>query len=291
MSVLYARAREGVARAAVVATATGFRRSAMTTRDDPLGGPAKGVQLSMGAALHGNPAKGIIMLRRGFVASASMGMLGMALLGGAPTASADVVSLGDLTVDTGVERPDGSRLITVSGVDSPWDHINVRTPDGKQFERSPQNGIATFIVNRNQPEVAVQPCGRNVLGNSRCGDWSTFYPYKGSPPPVAAQQPPQQHPPQQHPPQQQQPPAAPPKPLQGPTVSANPGLTGVTFHVTDRSGVTSQCTYSSEGYTASFGLPANGSFDLSVPAVREFRNRTGTITCDNGTSTNTSVFF
>jgi hypothetical protein len=74
-------------------------------------------------------------------------------------------------------------------------------------------------------------------------------------------------------------------------VSAEPGLTGVTFHVTDRSGVASQCTYSSEGYTDSFGLPANGSFDLFVPAVRLFKTRTGTITCDNGTSTNTSVFY
>jgi hypothetical protein len=85
-------------------------------------------------------------------------------------------------------------------------------------------------------------------------------------------------------------PAPPPKALQGPTVSATPGLTGVTFHVTDRSGVASKCTYSSEGFTSnSFALPANGSFDLFVPAVREFRNRTGTITCDNGTSAGTSV--
>jgi len=82
-----------------------------------------------------------------------------------------------------------------------------------------------------------------------------------------------------------------PAPKQGPLVSGEPGLTGVTFHVTDRSGVASQCTYSSEGYTDSFGLPANGSFDLFVPAVRLFKTRTGTITCDNGTSTNTSVFY
>jgi hypothetical protein len=80
-------------------------------------------------------------------------------------------------------------------------------------------------------------------------------------------------------------------PKQGPTVSPDPGLTGVTFHITDRSGVASQCTYSSEGFQSSFGLPANGSFDLDVPAIRQFKNRTGTVTCDNGTSTNTSVFF
>ena len=86
-------------------------------------------------------------------------------------------------------------------------------------------------------------------------------------------------------------PAPPSAPKQGPLVSAEPGLAGVTFHVTDRSGVASQCTYTSEGYTDSFGLPANGSFDLFVPAIRLFKTRTGTITCDNGTSTNTSVFY
>jgi hypothetical protein len=80
-------------------------------------------------------------------------------------------------------------------------------------------------------------------------------------------------------------------PKQGPTVTPKAGLAGVTFHVTDRSGVASQCTYSSEGFETSFGLPANGSFDLSVPAIRLLKNRTGTVTCDNGTSTNTSVFY
>ena len=88
------------------------------------------------------------------------------------------------------------------------------------------------------------------------------------------------------------PPVDAPKPLRGPAVSTKTGLVGVTFTVSDRSGVASQCTYSStEGYTDSFGLPANGSFDLFVPAVRLLQERTGTITCDNGTSTNTSVFF
>jgi hypothetical protein len=80
-------------------------------------------------------------------------------------------------------------------------------------------------------------------------------------------------------------------PKQGPTVTPKAGLAGVTFHVTDRSGVASQCTYSSEGFESAFGLPAKGSFDLFVPAVRLLKNRTGTVTCDNGTSTPTSVFF
>jgi hypothetical protein len=87
----------------------------------------------------------------------------------------------------------------------------------------------------------------------------------------------------------------PPKPAelpkQGPTVSADPGLAGVTFTITDRSGVAAQCTYSSEGFESSFALPANGSHDLFVPAVRLFKNRTGKVTCDNGTSTPTSVFY
>ncbi len=102
-------------------------------------------------------------------------------------------------------------------------------------------------------------------------------------------------PPAPPPPPPQQQPQQPPKPAelpkQGPTVTADPGLAGVTFHITDRSGVASQCTYSSEGFQSSFGLPANGSHDLFVPAVRLFKNRTGTVTCDNGTSTNTSVFY
>jgi hypothetical protein len=91
-------------------------------------------------------------------------------------------------------------------------------------------------------------------------------------------------------------PAAPPppaekKPLLGPTVSAKPGLAGVTFTFTDRSGVASQCTYSSEGFSDSFALPANGSTDLFVAAIRQFRTRTGTVACDNGTSSPTSVEF
>ncbi len=82
-----------------------------------------------------------------------------------------------------------------------------------------------------------------------------------------------------------------PAPKQGPLVTAEPGVTGVTFRVTDRSGVASQCTYSSEGFETSFALPANGTADVFVPAVRLFKTRTGTVTCDNGTSTNTSVFY
>ncbi|MDA2891547.1 hypothetical protein PDG61_11545 [Mycolicibacterium sp. BiH015] len=83
----------------------------------------------------------------------------------------------------------------------------------------------------------------------------------------------------------------PPAPKPGPTVSTREGLTGVTFIVTDRSGDTSQCTYSSEGFEKSFGLPANGTAEVFVPAIRLFQQRTGTINCDNGTSVGTSVFY
>ncbi|MCT7658690.1 hypothetical protein [Mycobacterium deserti] len=108
---------------------------------------------------------------------------------------------------------------------------------------------------------------------------------------ACADAPPPPPPPQSPPPQQAPPPQAPPAPKQGPTVTPKEGFAGVTFTVTDRSGVASQCTYSSEGFTKSFGLPANGTVDVAVPAIRQFKNRTGTITCDNGTSTPTSVFY
>jgi hypothetical protein len=108
------------------------------------------------------------------------------------------------------------------------------------------------------------------------------------PQPAAA--PPQQSQPQpQEQPQEQ--PAEEAKPLQGPLVTPKPGFAGVTFTVTDRSGVASQCTYSSEGFEKSFALPAKGTVDVFVPAVPLRQERTGTVTCDNGTSTPTSVFF
>ena len=62
--------------------------------------------------------------------------------------------------------------------------------------------------------------------------------------------------------------------------------------ITDRSGVPSQCTYTTDNYNRSFALPANSKYDLRiVPAVRQFRNWTVTITCDNGTSTTATTYF
>lgn len=87
-------------------------------------------------------------------------------------------------------------------------------------------------------------------------------------------------------------PPPPPAPKQGPTVSFNTVLGGLEAHITDRSGVSSQCTYATDNYNRSFALPANSKYDLRiVPAVPRFRNWTVTITCDNGTTTTATTYF
>jgi hypothetical protein len=81
-------------------------------------------------------------------------------------------------------------------------------------------------------------------------------------------------------------------PKEGPTVSFDPILGGLNVHITDRSGVTSQCTYDADGFTRTFRLEANKSTDLKiVPAVPKLDNWNINITCDNGTSTQTTQFF
>jgi hypothetical protein len=94
------------------------------------------------------------------------------------------------------------------------------------------------------------------------------------------------------PPDQSSPPSTPPAPLLGPTVSWNPVLGGLEAHITDRSGVASQCTYATDNFNRGFGLSANSTYDLRiVPAVPRFRNWDVTITCDNGTSTQATTYF
>jgi hypothetical protein len=94
------------------------------------------------------------------------------------------------------------------------------------------------------------------------------------------------------PPDQSPPPSQPPAPLLGPTVSWNPVLGGLEAHITDRSGVSSQCTYATDNFNRGFGLSANSTYDLRiVPAVPRFRNWDVTITCDNGTRTQASTYF
>jgi hypothetical protein len=87
-------------------------------------------------------------------------------------------------------------------------------------------------------------------------------------------------------------PPPPPAPKQGPTVSFNTVLGGLEAHITDRSGVSSQCTYATDNFNRGFALAANSTYDLRiVPAVPQFRNWTVTITCDNGTSTTATTYF
>ncbi len=87
-------------------------------------------------------------------------------------------------------------------------------------------------------------------------------------------------------------PTPPPAPKLGPTVSWKPIVGGLQAHITDRSGVSSQCTYVTDNFNRGFALPANSSYDLRiVPAVPQFRNWNVTITCDNGTSTQATTFF
>ncbi|MCZ8381285.1 DUF4189 domain-containing protein [Mycobacterium sp. CPCC 205372] len=94
------------------------------------------------------------------------------------------------------------------------------------------------------------------------------------------------------PPPPNDPPPPPPAPKLGPTVSFDPVLGGFVAHITDRSGVSSQCTYTAENFNRAFALPANAQYDLRVvPAVPRFRNWTVTIACDNGTSTTTTTYF
>lgn len=94
------------------------------------------------------------------------------------------------------------------------------------------------------------------------------------------------------PPPPNEPPPPPPEPKQGPTVSFEPVVGGLVAHITDRSGVSSQCTYATDDYNRSFALPANSTYDLRiVPAVPRFRHWTVTITCDNGTSTTATTYF
>jgi hypothetical protein len=96
----------------------------------------------------------------------------------------------------------------------------------------------------------------------------------------------------QPPPNDPPPNQPPPAPLQGPTVSFEKVLGGLVAHITDRSGVTSQCTYATDDFSRGFALAANSKYDLRiVPAVPKFRNWTVTITCDNGTSTTATTFF
>jgi hypothetical protein len=77
-----------------------------------------------------------------------------------------------------------------------------------------------------------------------------------------------------------------------PTVTVNPIIGGLEAHITDRSGVASQCTYTMDNLNRSFALPAKSTYNLKiVPAIPQFRDRNVTIKCDNGTTTSTTTRF
>jgi hypothetical protein len=81
-------------------------------------------------------------------------------------------------------------------------------------------------------------------------------------------------------------------PREGPGVSFDLVIGGLVAHVTDRSGVDSQCQYQADFFSRAFFLPANSTVDLRiVPAIPEFREWAVTVTCDNDTVTNTTTFF
>lgn len=88
------------------------------------------------------------------------------------------------------------------------------------------------------------------------------------------------------------PPPTPPAPKLGPTVSFKPILGGLEADITDRSGAASQCTYVMDDISRGFALSANSTFDLRIiPAIPRFRDRSVTITCDNGTKTQATTRF
>jgi hypothetical protein len=90
--------------------------------------------------------------------------------------------------------------------------------------------------------------------------------------------------------QQPPPPSAPPK--LGPTATFNVILGGLEAHITDRSGVSSQCTFGMDDIGRNFGLAAKSTFDLKiVPAIPRLKDRNVTITCDNGTKTQVTTHF
>ena len=88
------------------------------------------------------------------------------------------------------------------------------------------------------------------------------------------------------------PPNPPAPPKLGPTVTFNPILGGLEARITDRSGVSAQCTYVTDNLSRSFALAANSTYNLKiVPAIPQFRNWNVTITCDNGTRTQATTYF
>lgn len=77
-----------------------------------------------------------------------------------------------------------------------------------------------------------------------------------------------------------------------PDISAEPVIGGLVVRVTDKTGVASRCHYDSELVDRDFDLGAKATASIRiVPAVPLFKNWTVTVTCDNGASRTTDIFF
>jgi hypothetical protein len=80
--------------------------------------------------------------------------------------------------------------------------------------------------------------------------------------------------------------------VKGPSIALAPGFGSLVIHITDHSGVTSQCQYNSDFVNRSFRLEKNSTFDINVvPAVPLGIDHQVDITCDNGAETHQSVLF
>ena len=87
------------------------------------------------------------------------------------------------------------------------------------------------------------------------------------------------------------------KPLKPPTIDFKPinlgfVTTGLEATITDRSGVASNCTYTSSVVSRDFALPANGRATVKItPLVPTGTTFDVNVTCDNGTSLDTTTTF
>lgn len=79
--------------------------------------------------------------------------------------------------------------------------------------------------------------------------------------------------------------AAPP----GPALSFSQWPGGITVNVTDKSGITSWCTYSAEWFSTPFLLVANATYPVVIPfSAPDNRVWNVSVNCDNGASTRTT---
>jgi hypothetical protein len=225
------------------------------------------------------------------------GTTAASLLGATATANAAPDQYVAVAVGRGNDQPPVVSIGGISvGTDEHQNGITAQTNcvnnggAGCVLEASSKNGCAAAAANdAGEIEAATDPS----LQVARNSAMSKLQSQQGAHVVVSGCTTPQQAPPFQPPRPVAPLPVSPPQaPKQGPTVSWNPILGGLQAHIADRSGVSSQCTYTTDNYNRNFALPANSTYDLKiVPAIPQFRNWNVTITCDNGTSTQATTYF